>query len=299
MNDNFRGEELGNFQQYFSETEENCIACNTSSPNLWALSGSFKAVKCINCNLIWMNPYSSKEGLDLYYKNYIGRRRLNNDLKMEQRKIQYEDDALFIERFISDGKILDIGCNGGFFLEVLNNKFEKHGIEIDPEAVKFAKNTFKDFGSNIICESLENAPYENSTFDMISMRGTIEHMPDPLSAIKKVSELLKKDGLFGITATPTGVCLAADLYRDKWTLFHPIQHIWHFNPKSFSLICERFGLKLVSKEFPYIDTPYASVKDNLKEIAGAIDLRSKDSEASLQVSPPFFESMMSLMYKKI
>ena len=68
MNDNFRGEELGNFHQYFTEAEEICIACNSSGPYLWALSGSFKAVKCINCNLIWMNPYSSKKGLDLYYK---------------------------------------------------------------------------------------------------------------------------------------------------------------------------------------------------------------------------------------
>jgi 2-polyprenyl-3-methyl-5-hydroxy-6-metoxy-1,4-benzoquinol methylase len=86
-----------------------------------------------------MSPFLNDEGLGKYYANYIGRRRLNNDLKMEQRKIQYQSDREFIEHFINDGKILDVGCNGGFFLEALSTKFEKHGIEIDPEAVAYAK----------------------------------------------------------------------------------------------------------------------------------------------------------------
>jgi len=299
MVNNFRGENLNEFQEYFTEIKDSCIACGASQPGLWASSGPFKAVQCAKCSLIWMNPSSNLTGLDLYYKNYIGRRRLNNELKMSQRKLQYVDDASFIERFISEGKILDVGCNGGFFLEILSHDFQKHGIEIDREAVKFANNTYKDFGKNVVCGPLENAPYEDSSFDVISMRGTIEHMTDPVNAIKKVSQLLKQNGLFCITATPNGMSVAADLYRNQWTLFHPVQHIWHFSPKSLSIICQRFGLKLIAKEFPYMGTPYEDVKQNIKDIADAIESRWNDSDCSLPVSPPFFESMMSLMFKKI
>lgn len=299
MSDIFRGEDLNEFEKYFTELNGTCIACGSEDHELWAKSGPFKAVRCNQCSLIWMNPSCNSVGLEVYYKNYIGKRRINNGLKMRQRELQYIEDTSFIERFINHGKLLDIGCNGGFFLETLNQNFEKHGIEIDPESVLYAKNTYKDFGDNVVCAPLENAPYENSSFDVISMRGTIEHMADPLNAIKKVSQLLKKDGFFCITATPNGMSVAADLYRNQWTLFHPVQHIWHFSPKSLSIICQRFGLKLIAKEFPYMGTPYEDVKQNVKDIADAIESRRNDIDSSLPISPPFFESMMSLMFKKV
>ena len=299
MNNIFRGENLDIFQQYLTEFRDTCIACESIETDLWAISGTFKATKCRSCGLIWMNPSPNRYGLDFYYKNYIGRRRLNNDLKMGQRKVQYVDDALFIQRFISEGKVLDVGCNGGFFLDALSPNFEKHGIEIDLEAVSFARSAYPKFGDNVVCALLENAPYQDSSFDMIAMRGTIEHMPDPVNAIKKVSQLLRQGGFFCIAATPNGMSVAADLYRDKWTLFHPIQHIWHFNPESLRFICERFGLKLIAREFPYMDTPYQNVEQDIKDIVNAIESRSQDSASTLPVSPPFFESMMSLVFKRI
>lgn len=299
MDSIFRGENLNEFEPYFTETKNSCIACGDTEPEFWAKSGVFHAVRCKKCSLIWMNPFSNSVGLDLYYKNYIGRRRINNDLKMSQRRLQYLEDASFIERFVDKGKLLDIGCNGGFFLETLSKDFQKNGIEIDPESVKFAKNTYKEFGDNVVCAPLDSAPYSDSTFDVISMRGTIEHMIDPLSAIKKVSELLKHDGYFCITATPNGMCLAADIYRNQWTLFHPVQHIWHFSPKSLSIICQRFGLKLIAQEFPYMGTPYEDVNQNVQDVTDAIRLKLDNANYDLPVSPPFFESMMSLIFKKI
>ena len=78
-----------------------------------------------------MNPYCNEISLTSYYNNYIGKRRTNNEKKMIQRAVQYKLDAQFIEVFFSQGKILDVGCNGGFFLDAMSEKFEKYGIEID------------------------------------------------------------------------------------------------------------------------------------------------------------------------
>ena len=301
MSDNmlFRGEDCEQFSEYRTVLKEHCIACGSREFGLWAIAGSYKAVQCVKCRLVWMSPFLNEEGLGKYYANYIGRRRLNNDLKMEQRKIQYQSDREFIEHFINDGKILDVGCNGGFFLEALSTKFEKHGIEIDPEAVAYAKKLQKTFGKNILCVALERAPYENSSFDMIAMRGTIEHLSDPVNAIKKVSQLLKKGGYYYITATPNAENFAADLFRDKWTLFHPVQHIWHFSPKTLSLICSRFGLKLIAKDFPYLGTPYENAREDVRVFAEAIKSREQNPSAELPIGPPFFENMMALVFEKV
>jgi len=82
-------------------------------------------------------------------------------------------------------------------------------------------------------------------------------------------------------------------------LFHPIQHIWHFSPKTLGLICSRFGLKLIAKDFPYLGTPYENVRENVKTVAEAIKLREQNPLAELPVSPPFWENMMALVFEKV
>lgn len=295
----FRGEDLEQFSKFSTVRQDYCIACQGKDFGPWATAGSYKAVRCVKCGLIWMNPFLNNQGLSKYYADYIGRRRLNNDVKMAQRKIQYQSDREFIENFVDHGKILDVGCSGGFFLEALSPRFEKHGIEIDPEAVAYAQKTQNEFGKNILRVALEEAPYENESFDMITMRGTIEHLPDPVNAINKISQLLRKGGYYYIAATPNGDSFAADIFREQWTLFHPVQHIWHFSPRTLALICSRFGLKLIAKDFPYLGTPYENARDNVKAVAEAIELKEKNPSAELPVCPPFWENMMSLVFQKV
>ena len=61
---------------------------------------------------------------------------------MNLRDKQYVLDSKFITDQLSTGKILDIGCNGGFFLNKLPNTFEKYGIDVDKEAIEFGKKKF-------------------------------------------------------------------------------------------------------------------------------------------------------------
>lgn len=294
---NFRKEELGEFKKYNTVLKD-CVVCGSKKYRTWAKADWYKAVQCDSCRLVWMRPFVNEKGLAMYYSDYIGKRRTNNEKKMKQRAEQYKLDVSFLERYVQKGKMLDVGCNGGFFLSAFSEKFEKYGTEIDSTAVQFAKENFS-FGKNVHCTALEDAPFKNGTFDVLMMRGTIEHVPDPVLAIKKVSELLKKGGYYYITATPNGDSLAAEVFRDKWTLFHPVQHIWHFSPKTLSRIAERFGLKLVAADFPYLGTPYENVYEDVKAMNSAMRLVQKGERKKVKVSPPFYESMMSLVFQKI
>jgi len=66
--------------------------------------------------------------------------------------------------------------------------------------------TYKDFGDNVVCAQLDNAPDEDSSFGVISMRGTIEHMTYPLNIIKKVSQLSKGNGFLHYCNTQRHQC---------------------------------------------------------------------------------------------
>jgi len=294
----FRGEELEAFIKYRTVDQRVCIACGSKANSEWAKQGSYRAIKCNNCGLVWVNPHLNEEGLNKYYTGFINKRRLSNQKKMDQRSIQYKQDVEFIENYINRGKVLDVGCSGGFLLDSFSSDFEKYGIEVDKESVRYAKkHAFQNGKINIECNNIYNMTFCHE-FDLVIMRGTIEHAPSPVSSIEKVSNILKKGGYFYIAATPNVECFSADFYRDKWSVFHPVQHLWYFSPYTLNLICERFGLRLISQYFPYINTPYENAYEDIKRIANDIKLKEDDMNNDLSVSPAFWGNIMNLVFVK-
>ena len=136
----FRNENLGElYEDYATINISSCISCGKTDFENWAECGSYKTYQCLSCKLIFMNPQLNEDGLNNYYSNYIGKRRLINAKKMDQRREQYILDAHIIKKILSHGDILDIGCNGGFFLNVWGDRYNRFGTELDSEAVEYAK----------------------------------------------------------------------------------------------------------------------------------------------------------------
>jgi len=296
VNKNIIREDLEAYAKYLTEYKD-CIICGSRDHEPWARYSSYKAVRCKKCGLVWINPHLSEEGLNRYYSDYIGMRS-KNEIKTGQRKIQYQIDKEFIESWISSGKVLDVGCGGGFFLNALSDSFEKHGTEIDPEAVNYARQNFP-FGENINRVKLEEVTYPKGYFDLIVMRGVIEHLPDPKSAVAKVSFLLKNEGYFYIAATPNVNSFCANLYREKWNQFHPIRHIFYFSADTMSKLCLPFHLKLVGRYYPYEETPYANLEYDHEEVLKAWQLKKQGKFDEVDRSSSFWGNMMNLVFKKI
>ena len=77
-------------------------------------------------------------------------------------------------------------------------------------------------------------------YDLVMMRGVIEHFKDPISVLKKCSEIIKKDGML-FAATPAGDAFTFNVYREHWRMFTPLEHI-HFHSKIAKQVLEDFGL---------------------------------------------------------
>jgi len=293
--DDFRGEDLAIlFQKHDVVKVSECPVCDSSQFSLWVDCGYTQAHKCDNCSLVFMSSQLSESGLADYYSNYIGKRRINNLEKMRLRTEQYYLDASVLRNFISSGKLLDVGCNGGFFLSALGENFDRFGTELDPTAVEYARKNFPEFGNNVFQGGIEGTKFGEQEFDAITMRGLFEHVSNPKRVVSKAVKMLKNGGYLYLCATPNGESLCADIYRDNWTLFHPVQHLWHFSPDNLAILFEKYGLKLVWKDLQYLGTPYAQPKTDLMKIAEKIE--NPDSQ---EISPPFFENMMSLVFQKI
>ena len=279
------------YQKYksYAIIERNCIVCSKKTQStIWAVDKFFKAIRCKFCDTVYLNPVLTNEGLNKYYStNSI--RRSKDKAKNRLRGQQYKIDKNLIEIFINKGNVLDMGCENGKFLKILNKKFNKYGFDIDTSISKKI-NTFAEIQKGCFFDN----NYKNNFFDLIIFRGVIEHLSNPKDYINKCYKLLKKGGLIYFCATPNVDCLTASFYKNKWNLWHPIQHINLFSSKTLSKIMNLNRFKLIHESYPYLETPYQTFHNDNQKIIEDIKKNKKINSKS----PPYFGSMMSLIYKK-
>lgn len=171
------------------------------------------------------------------------------------------------------GKILDIGCGLGWILSSLSEDWDKHGIEVS----KFASNHAAQFG-NVHNGTLDD--FNGFGFDVIIMNHVVEHLADPVGALKQIHELLRPNGIL-IIGTPNFDSAAARRYGSNFRLLHDPTHISLFSSDSMHRFLRDHGFKIMEVEYPYFDTPWFT-KENV--------IRILDDKG---VSPPFYGSAMT------
>ena len=281
------------YKKYLGQIRK-CLICQTDSNgktrNVWARDKYFKALECKKCGYISVEPSLTPEGLKIYYQNNMGRR-IENIKKMKLRYSQYQIDKDFLEKFITNGNVLDVGCGGGIFLSRLNKNFNKFGIDLDESSIKFAK---KKFNYDFRIEQLGEDTFKKKTFDLIIFRGVIEHIYNPKKIIKRAIGLLKRKGKLFFCATPNGNSFCADIFREKWNLWHPIQHINIFTVKTLHKLCGEKKFNVLAEDYPYLNTPYENLEKDYKKITKFLLSKRKKN----MKSPAFWGNMLSLILEK-
>lgn len=281
-------------QESFDVVERDCAVCGEADFTEWANADGFTTVQCSNCSFVWINPVMAEADLDVYYSGYI-EHRLDNEKKMRLRKLQYEIDAGFLRMHVRSGSVLDVGCSGGFFLDELGDSFERYGLERDPDAAEHART---ELGFDVKNEQLGEDSFREGKFDLVIMRGVIEHIPDPGKALQRVQELLKPGGFYFISATPNVESFCADFYRDKWNVYHPVEHINLFSYTTLSRLCQQYGLESVEVAYPYLETPYANPEADHASIQRDVLLKHEGRWSEVDISPPFWGNMMTAVFQK-
>lgn len=112
---------------------------------------------------------------------------------------------MFLQDFVktnkTQGKVLEIPSGNGFFLSeflLANNSWYGTGIDLSDASISFSKKLFK---VNKIPEKsyrfIKKDFFEfqdSEQFDMVICGEFLEHVEDPLKILKKIHQILKKDG---------------------------------------------------------------------------------------------------------
>ena len=140
-------------------------------------------------------------------------------------------------RFSRPGKILDLGCGLGYFLECAEKfGFEAIGIEGSPYAVKVCRQK----GLNVYEQLLsEQFPFSDCTFSVVVANQIIEHTPSEVAKhmLRESYRVLEEDGIIVIQSP----CRYNPSQRREET------HINLYTPKSLFREVERVGFRVVDR----------------------------------------------------
>ena len=228
----------------------NCNLCNSDNYQKISSKGKFglptNVVICKNCGLSYLNPrWNNASYLDFYQNEYDKYYRpqiiKEKDLKRTQInpiEIRLNKFNLFPEKV---EQILDIGSGEGnnlFHFKSLFPNSELHAIEPSIES----QNHLIKFNVNIIGSDVDtdwDADYKEK-FDIIIMRHVLEHFLDPVKMMKKVSRVLKPNGIVYV-AVPNNLKPTQSLEK-SW--FRNV-HTYYFNKYSLENLNKLVGLKTI------------------------------------------------------
>ena len=216
---------------------------------------TFSVVRCNSCGLHYLNPRPDPETLGYFYK-LIQTEGVNlksqsadltsqapdfqskNWLKRFWYRVNYSNPLL---QFINQGPVLDIGCGQGIFISELSDRgVEAHGLEFNQSAVEICL----ERGFEVSQGAVETSDIPKDFYKWIVLSHTLEHLLDPINALKKVKDALPEDGKVAI-AVPNVNSPMVKLFGNDWHGWDPPFHLTHFDKLSLKKLCEKVGLKVI------------------------------------------------------
>jgi len=206
--------------------------------------GTYSVSECAECEIAVTHPFPSEDELTrLYacgnYRTDEGKRfgPIIESLILLGRILKRRS----INRFVKPGKILDIGCGRGLFLDVMRRGgWRAIGTELNGETASYAKRVYdlKILTGDIIQHKL---PDEG--LDAISINQVLEHLKNPKEVLEECSRILRKDGLL-IISVPDLRSPQFTLGKENWFLLDLPFHLIHFTEEGLSRLLQKNGFKV-------------------------------------------------------
>lgn len=238
---------------------KNCFVCS-SKTNLhiqciiddrYGSIGKYKIYKCKNCGFARLSKIIPKNVIAKFYAKYYPIhfiktiRRKHNSIILTRLK-HWLDGTNNQTYFYIDKKkkVLDVGCGDcKSLLEIKNLGGIPYGLDPNPYSRKIAQNIGLTVKKGFIYDNL----FGDDKFDFVTASQVIEHDPNPFIFLKYAKNYLNVNGKI-ILSFPNIDSFYSRLFGSKWINWHVPYHINFFNRKSFRILAEKAGLKIIKMQ---------------------------------------------------
>lgn len=232
-----------------------CNLCGSSERRLlyteaYSLNGvtvDLGIVQCRKCQLVYVSPRLTLESTAYVYAHDA------------QHTISHEycwdgsADARRFRRLLARlsvlaprGRLLDVGCGGGHLLAEAARMNRWELIGVDPSDVAIQQTRHR-VGCPVYATTLEDAPLEPASCDVVTMLGVLEHLHDPSGTLRRAGELMTGEGILAVYVPNFSYLRLKDagllgyLRKGRWSNLHPQEHVHQYTPKTLRAMLERSG----------------------------------------------------------
>ena len=214
------------------------------------LPGKYNIVKCRTCGLMRTNPRPTQDTIGFYYPDDYGpyidsiiQVDTNDGQSINMKRIikklinkVYKVNSTIIPS-LTPGRMLEIGCAGGLYLDYMAKKgWQVEGIEFSEKIAKQARNS----GLKVYGGPLETAPEPNEPFDLIVGWMVLEHLHNPVIGLKSLYKWAKP-GAWLVLSIPNADSLDFKMFKGKGYALQVPTHVHHYTPKSIEKVLKAGG----------------------------------------------------------
>lgn len=172
------------------------------------------------------------------YADYLGEEanhRLNARARLE-----------LLERGRRPGRLLDVGCAAGFFLDEARKRgWTVTGVELAPDMAGHAR---ERLGLDVRVGLFADAELEPGSFDAVTMWDYVEHLVDPAGDLRRAAALLVPGGLLALS-TGDVASVSARLAGRRWHLLTPRHHNFFFTRASLERAVRDAGFEVLRSRY--------------------------------------------------
>lgn len=235
-----------------------CPICPACGGALWRQAwrdADWRLLACRGCGLGRVWPPPAAAGLRAVYderyfqENYLASRaaRLEHFERLWARVEPPAREAAALP-LGATGRLLDVGCGPGFFLEVASRRgWEAWGV--DPSVA--AEHVARPLRDRVVRSRFGEERLTEEAFDVVTFWDSLAHLPEPAEALERAARLLRGGGLLVIkTPARSRALVAAARWIGRYgrTLLHVPQQVYHFTPAALRALCEASRFEVVQLE---------------------------------------------------
>ena len=274
----FVDEESGKLRSDICEARP-CPSCDTTDLSVLFIKDGFPHVRCSTCGLVYVAPIINEEAVMKFHETESSWTEVlfsDEQVDLDVRKFVYGLDL--IEEHCSGGRILDIGCGPGFFLQEARKRgWLVEGMEMNERCVE----RLQQLDIAVCTAPLEHSNLEPGSYDAVAMWEVLEHLRHPRQALEMVYQLLKPGGVL-LVCVPNFASLVNRIMHEKGGTFAGYSHVNFFEAPTLKQIQEERGFAVVEMET--VITELGTINNYLSFADPYLD----SSEAALPLLTPSY-----------
>lgn len=245
-----------------------------------AAPGRWRLWRCASCRCAYLDPRPKRESIGRAYRRYFARgptaqpppaplrEALRNGYLNGRYGYAFEpatragrvllplfakrrwNAALLVRELRKPpgrSRLLDVGFGDASFLRFMRGAgWDVAGVEADEGAAAAARSA----GLDVAAGSVEDAPYEERSFDAITLSHVVEHLHDPVASLRRCAELLRGDGVLWL-ATPNLDSPGHRRFGSDWFGLDPPRHLVLFGLPGIDRALNAAGLGAIEHRTTY------------------------------------------------